>query len=104
MILTFPDLEIFKHVLLSGTVPPALSTAPASAGFDEQDRLWIEPSVAPSKKVQEELKKLGVQVERASASDVGADVSCWLEMLPLVREGGFVAPPEQTPVLFDLAG
>src|SRR5262245_23275774 len=101
MILKFPDLDILKHALLSGTVPPAISTAPASAGFDEENCLWIEPSAKLPKKVQEELKELGVQISKNSAAELGADISCWLEMLPLVREGDF-SPPEQTAVLFDL--
>src|SRR5437762_3192890 len=49
-----------------------------------------------------DLKRYGVQSGTKSGADFSAEISCWLEMLPLVREGETVAPPEQTPVLFDL--
>lgn len=103
MILKFPDLDILKHALLSGTVPPALSTAPATVGSDGDNLLWIVPSVAPTRKVQDELRKLGVHVGKSTGTEEGTVVSCWLELLPLIKEQDVVAPPDKTAVLFDLA-
>jgi hypothetical protein len=102
MILKFPDLDTLKLVLINGAVPPSVSLAPATAGFDEQRHLWLEPSVTPARKAQDELKKYNVLIGKRSGTALSARISCWLEMLPLVRESEFVAPPEQTPVLFDL--
>jgi hypothetical protein len=103
MILKFPDLDTLKLVLISGAVPPSVSLAPATAGFDDQGQLWLEPSVAPARKAQDDLKKYGVAIGKKSGTELSAEISCWLEMLPLLREREIVAPPEQTPVLFDLA-
>ncbi len=102
MILKFPDLDTLKMVLVNGAVPPSVSLAPATAGFDDQGQLWLEPSVTPARKGQDELKRYGVQIGKKSGTELSAEISCWLEMLPLSREGAIVAPPEQTPVLFDL--
>src|SRR5262245_60228366 len=102
MILKFPDLDTLKLVLINGAVPPSVSLAPASAGFDEQGQLWLEPFVTPARRTQDELKKYNVEVARKFGAETSGEISCWLEMLPLVRESEFVAPPEQTPVLFDL--
>src|SRR5262245_41183248 len=102
MILKFPDLDTFRLALVSGTVPPAVSQAPALAGFDEQGQLWTEPTATPARKTQDELRKLGVQVGKSGGEGLSAQISCWLEMLPLKREAEILAPPEQTPVLFDL--
>src|SRR5262245_28057015 len=102
MILKFPDLDTLKLVLINGAVPPSVSLAPASAGFDEQGQLWLEPSVTPTRRAQDELKKPNVIVAKRSGAELSAEISCWLEMIPLVREAEFIALPEQTPVLFDL--
>src|SRR5262249_14842352 len=51
-----------------------------------------------------ELRRLGVQVAKKNGARLSADVSCWLEMLPLQHDGQALTPPEQAPVLFDLPG
>src|SRR5262245_57116616 len=100
MILKFPDLNTLKLVLIDGTVPPAISMAPANAGFDDQGQLWLEPSVTPARKVQDELRRFHVQIGKKSGTELSVEISCWLEMLPLTREKEMPALPEQTPVLF----
>ena len=103
MILKFPDINTLRLALTSGIVPPAVALTPASAGYDEQEALWVETDATLSRGTQNELKKLGVQVARASGSAAIADVSCWPELLPLQTDSGRVDRPEQTPYLFDLA-
>jgi cellulose synthase operon protein C len=103
MILKFPNISTLRLALTSGVVPPAVALVPASAGYDEQESLWVETAANLSRSTQNELKKLGVQVARASGSTAIADVSCWPELLPLQVDSGRVDRPEQTPYLFDLA-
>src|SRR5580704_5329040 len=102
MILKFPDLNTLRLALISGAVPSSVSKTPASAGYDEQEALWVETNVALPRSVQNDLKRLGVQVARASGSTATAEVTCWPELLPLQTDNGPFDRPEQTPVLFDL--
>jgi hypothetical protein len=102
MILKFPNLDTLRLALTTGAVSPALSQTPATAGFDDQEQLWVETAVTVPKAVQGELKKLGVQVVRSSGATLTTEVTCWPELLPLLADPGFERS-EQTPVLFDLA-
>src|SRR5207249_356517 len=61
-------------------------------------------SVTPTRKTQDELKKYGVEIGKKSGIQQSPAVSCWLELLPLQRDGEVFTLPEQAPVLFDLAG
>jgi hypothetical protein len=111
MILKFPDLATLQLALTSGVVPPAVSQSPAVAGFSDSQAVWVETSSALGRAVQNELKRLGVQICRANGAATSTEVTCWLELLPLQPEptfpsaGGFggMLPPEQTPVLFEVA-
>ena len=102
MILKFPDLDTLRIALINGAAPAAAWGSPAVAGLDEDGALWIDTPAALSKTAQAELKQLGVQTAKKNGAAMCANVSCWLEMLPLVRTSESLAPPEQTPVLFDL--
>ncbi len=101
MILTFPDSEILHFALTSGAVPPSVALAPARAGAEADGRVWVRPSVNVPKNALAELRRLGVAAGKDAASP-GAEVSCWLELLPLRRAADGLARPEQTPVLFSL--
>jgi hypothetical protein len=103
MILKFPDLATLELVLTSGTVPPEVWQARAVAGFGEHDEVWVETSTSLSRAVQNELKRLGVHVHRASGAATTTEVATWLELLPLQPEPIRAGSLEQTPVLFDLA-
>ena len=95
MILKFPDLNTLRLALISGAVPPGVSQTAASAGYDEQEALWVETNAALPKTAQNQLKKLGVQVARASGSTAIGDVTCWPELLPLQADNGPLDRPEQ---------
>jgi hypothetical protein len=103
MILHFPDLDTLRLALTSGAVPPGVSLAAAKAGFDDKGQLWLQPSVAPSKTALAELRKLGVQSPRTSGAPLTLDAGSWLQVVPVQRNSERTAPPEQTPVLFDVA-
>ena len=104
MILKFPDLDTLRIALISGAVPAAAWSTPTVAGLDDDAALWLDTPATLAKNAQAELKRLGVQVARKNGATMCANVSCWLEMLPLVRHSDALAPPEQAPVLFDLPG
>jgi cellulose synthase operon protein C len=103
MILKFPNLDTLRLALLSGAVPSSVSLTPASAGYDEQEALWVETAAALPRAAQNELKKLGVLIARTNGSTATADITCWPELLPLLADKGPIDRPEQTPVLFDLS-
>jgi hypothetical protein len=102
MILSFPDLDTLRLCLTSGSVPAAVSLAPALAGFDAQGRVWLEPSVELSPSACRTLHALGVQVVPASEVALREEVCCWLQLLPVQRSGDAAETTNQTPVLFDV--
>src|SRR5207302_259818 len=103
MILTFPDLDTVRLALTSGAVPPAVAMAPAVAGFEDDGRVWVQPSADLSRKAQAELRRLGAGAAKTAGAAPAVEVTCWLELLPLRRSADPVARPEQMPVLFELA-
>ena len=78
MIVTFANLETLQLALTMGVVPPAVSLAAGIAGCEDTGRVWIQQRVAPSRHVQGELRRLGVQISRSAVTSPGAEVHCWL--------------------------
>src|SRR5947207_4557803 len=104
MILKFPDIDKLRFALISGVVPPAVAEARATAGLDDEGAVWIDTPAKVAPRAQEELRRLGVQTAKRNGARMTEQVSCWMEMIPLQREGEMLAPPEQSAVLFDLPG
>ena len=102
MIVKFPDLDTLQLALTSGAIPAEVAQKAAVAGFGDEDQLWVETSARLSAAVQKELKRLGAVVCKASGAALSTEVSCWLELLPLVPDDTPVEALEQTPVLFDV--
>jgi hypothetical protein len=102
MILNFPDLDTVRLSLTSGAVPAAVAIAPAHAGFGDDGRVWVEPSVDLPKKVQIELRRLGAVLVKSTGAAPIVEVPCWLALFPLQRSTDPIARPEQTPILFEL--
>ncbi|HTU90999.1 MAG TPA: hypothetical protein VMF69_13050, partial [Gemmataceae bacterium] len=102
MIMCFPDLKTLQLVLTAGAIPLAVAQKPAVAGFGTEDRVWVETAVKLPVSAQRELKRLGVLVCKSSSAVLSTEVSCWLELLPLVREDVPLDALEKTPVLFDV--
>src|ERR1041385_8920272 len=102
MILTFPDFDTLSFALLSSSVVAEAAVKPAVGGQDEQGRIWLEPSAALSRAAQAELRRIGVEIGKRRNSGTSVELSCWLEMLPLQKDGTGAEPPPQAAVLFEL--
>jgi len=102
MIVYFPDLNTLQLALTTGSVPPDVVQKPALAGFGDKEQVWVEPAAELPTAAQRELKRLGVQVCKMSDAALNTAVSCWLELLPLLRDNVPVDALEKTPVLFDV--
>jgi hypothetical protein len=100
--LRFDDLQTFRLALTSKAVPREVSQTPITAGFDDQDRLWIETPANVGYTTMRELRKLGAHHGPRCEAKVLAGVTCWPELLPLVADPNSTEHLEQTPVLFDL--
>jgi hypothetical protein len=102
MIVHFPDLKILQLVLTTGTVPPDVVQKSAVAGFGEEEQVWVETAAKLPVVAQRELKRLGASVCKSSGVALDTEVSCWLELLPLVRDHAPLDALEKLPVLFDV--
>lgn len=102
MILRFPDPGNLQLALTSRAVPPEVAQKPALAGFGEEEEIWVETPAKLPAAVQRELKRLGALVCKSSEAALRTEVSCWLELLPLVRDDVPLDALEKTPVLFDV--
>jgi cellulose synthase operon protein C len=102
MIVHFPDLYILQLTLTTGAVPPDVAQKSAVAGFDEQAHIWVETAAKLPVAAQRELKRLGALVCKSSGVPLDREVSCWLELLPLVRDDAPLSTLEKMPVLFDV--
>lgn len=103
MILKFPDPDTLRLALTSGAVPPAVALTAAVAGIDDQNQVWVEPTAPLPRAVQNDLRRLGVQVCKVRGAADFAPVSCWPEILPLRPDPDPIDRLEQTPILFETA-
>ncbi|HEY7330069.1 MAG TPA: hypothetical protein VH592_20705 [Gemmataceae bacterium] len=102
MIVHFPDLNILQLVLTTGAVPPDVAQKPAVTGFGEEEQVWVETTAKLPITAQRELKRLGASVYKSTDVALDTQVSCWLELLPLVRDNAPIDALEKVPVLFDV--
>ena len=79
-----------------------MAQKPAVAGFGEEEQVWVETATKLSAAVQRDVKRHGALVCRSSGAALSTEVSCWLELLPLVPDDAPLDVLEQTPVLFDV--
>jgi hypothetical protein len=100
--LFFPNLDALRLVLASGIIPPAVTGAPARAGFDANGRLWLEPAAPPGRDALAGLARLGVQALGAGGGLPTEPVGCWAELLPLRRTSSFPNVPHPGLTLFEL--
>src|SRR6478735_5238054 len=98
--LFFPNLDALRLVLASGIVPPAVTGAPARAGFDANGRLWLEPPALPGRDALAGMARLGVQALGAGGGLTTEPVGCWAELLPLRRTSSFPTAPQPGLTLF----
>src|SRR4051812_19453996 len=104
MILKFPDLDTLRLALVTGAVPPAVTQAPASAGFDDQGPVWVETAAKLTTAALNDLRKLGAASVKSGGATPSAQVASWLELLPLRPDAAVPRNLEAQPVLFDVAG
>src|SRR5579871_144045 len=102
MIYQFPDLDTLRLAITSSVVPPEVSLAPAVGAVDEDGHVWLQPSEALPKKSLTALRKLGVESYEANGDLKAEEVTCWLQMLPVVHDAAPPALSAQAPVIFDL--
>jgi hypothetical protein len=103
MILKFPDLDTLRLSITSGAAPAAVALAPAVAGCDDQNHIWVETTVPLSRAVQNRLREIGVQLCKTNGAANPVAVSCWPEFLPLRPDANPIERLEQTPILFDVS-
>src|SRR4051794_19366091 len=101
--LFFPDHDSLRLVLANGGVDARVCRSPATAGFDEQGRLWLTTSAWLPRESLVALTSYGAQVRSVNSAVASESVSCWHELLPLAP---IPITPEQFsgPVLFELPG
>lgn len=100
MILQFPDFDALCLAITSGLVPTEVAAGP-TAYAESAAGITVDVPAKVPRKVRNELNKLGGNEVRSHAGEP-TDVSCWPQILPLVRTP---APPHlstQAPVLFEL--
>lgn len=102
MILLFPDLNTVRLSLTSGIVPLDVTLAPAAVSFDEQGKIYVEPTANITKAVAKNLDRIGVKGSKRHPTDEPQEVSCWPQLLPVAREPGTPQISNQAPVLFEL--
>jgi hypothetical protein len=101
MILLFPDLDTFRLALTKPFVPADVALAPAAVSFDDQGKIYLEPTVNLSKTTTKELDRIGVKGSKRHVGDP-QEVTCWPQVLPVTRESAAPVISNQAPVLFEL--
>ena len=102
MILLFPDLDTVRLALTSGIVPADVTLAPAAVSFDDQGKIYVEPTANLTRTVTRNLDRIGVKGSKRHASDDPQEVTCWPQLLPVTRDPVAPTISNQAPVLFEL--
>src|SRR5262245_5221017 len=80
--LCFPNPATLRLALANGLVPPEVARAPAAAGIDSQNRIWVELSALLPRDALASLHRLGVHAIGKSPT-LNERVRSWAELLPL---------------------
>ena len=103
MILLFPNLDTLRLALTSSIVPPEVTLTPAAVTFDGEGKIYLESAASLTRAVTKNLDRIGVKGSKRHATDAPEEVSCWPQVLPLVRETATPNVSNQAPVLFELS-
>ena len=103
MILLFPNYDTLRLALTSSIVSTEVTLAPAAVSFDEHGKIYLESTASLSKTTTKNLDKIGVKGSKRHASEHPEEVSCWPQIVPLVKESGTPEVSNQAPVLFELS-
>ncbi len=104
MIVHFSGLDALFLALTSGAVPAEVARKPVSAGFDDDNSVWVETTAKLPASAQSELKRLGAVACKTCAIALDVSAANWLQLLPLVRDETPLDSWEKTTVLFDVSG
>src|SRR5829696_1694768 len=103
MILLFPNLDTLRLALTSSIVPTDVTLAPAAVSFDDRGSIYVESQASLTKTVTKNLDRIGVKGSKRHATDEPVEVTCWPQLLPLLRESAAPHLSNQAPVLFELS-
>lgn len=99
--LRFPHIDVLRLALSRQALSPALTGAPVNAGFDQHERVWLQPSAELSRNDRSELRLVGAELDPAGEIPLSEHLCCWHQLLELCP-----AAPESlaahTPFLFQL--
>lgn len=101
MILFFPDTDTVRLVLEAGFLPPSAAMSPALLSFAPDGRIAVETEAKLSKKVINDLSRLGVLGAKKHPGPT-SEITCWAQILPVTREPSIRELASQAPVLFEL--
>ena len=79
-----------------------MTLAPAAVSFDDQGKIYVEPTANLTKTVTKNLDRIGVKGSKRHATDEPEEVSCWPQLLPVTRDAATPQLSNQAPVLFEL--
>ena len=102
MILHFLTPESLKLALFADAIPAAISVTPVKAAFSGEGECWVETNQTLTKEHLAQLSKLGVSQVKAAPQLLEAQLHCWPQLLPLLREPTGKELGEKTPVLFEV--
>src|SRR4051794_29377412 len=97
----FADLDALRRALADGTLSPALTAAPARAGFDANGHLWLEPTAPLTRDTAAALVRFGAAVRETCDTALTESLVGWPQLLPL-QPAALLPPETPVPVLFDL--
>ena len=67
MFLRFPNLDTLRLALTSGAISDAVRATTVRYGFDDDQSLWLQPSVALRERAEKDLCRLGVHFSNVRA-------------------------------------
>lgn len=103
MIFQFPDLESLRLAITSAQVPVEVCAAPAEFSLHETGTIAVKMTGGmPPKPMQNALKKLGVKPAKDHFTTEVQQVTCWPQLLPVVKLPHTPEVTTNTAILFDL--
>jgi hypothetical protein len=99
MILLFPDFATLQLAVTSATLPEEILRAPAVSATDGE-KVFVQFEAKLSRADSASIKALGAQVVRKSPLKLTHAVTCWHQLVPLVRDHAAESVSDKTAVLF----
>jgi hypothetical protein len=103
MILLFPNHDTLRLALTSSIVTTDVTLKPAAVTFDSQGKIYLESTAPLSRTTIKNLDKIGVKGSKRHTTETPEHVTCWPQIVPLIKEPGTPNVSNQAPVLFELS-